>query len=106
MLDDEHGVAEIAQRFERRDQPLVVALMQADGGLVEHVEHAAQARTDLRGETDALAFAAGERGRIAVEREIVEPDCVQKFKALDDLAAQAVGDERVARREAEASGRR
>ena len=98
VLDDEDGVAEVAQGFERRDEALVVALMQADGGLVEHVEHAAQARADLRGEADALAFAAGERGGVAVEREIAEPDGVEEFEALDDLAAEAVGDERLALR--------
>ena len=86
------------------DEALVVALMQADGGLVEHVEHAAQARADLRGEADALAFAAGERGGVAIEREIAEADGAEEFEALDDLAADAVGDERFARGEVEIDG--
>ena len=101
VLDDEDGVAEIAQRFERGDEALVVALVQADGGLVEHIEHAAQARADLRGEADALAFAAGERGGVAVEREIAEADGVEEFQPLDDLAAQPFGDQGFARGEAE-----
>ena len=42
VLDHEHGVAKIAQRFERLQQALIVAMMQADGRLVEDVEHAAQ----------------------------------------------------------------
>jgi hypothetical protein len=33
-------------------------LVQADRGLVEHIEDAGQARPDLRGEADTLAFAA------------------------------------------------
>ena len=41
VLDDEHGVAEVAQVFERGEQALVVAMVQTDGGLVENVEHAA-----------------------------------------------------------------
>ena len=61
MLDHEDGVAEIAQALQRHQQPLVVALMQADGGLVQHIEHAGQAGADLRGQADALAFAAGQR---------------------------------------------
>ena len=61
VFDDEHGVAEVAQRAERFEQRLIVARMQTDGWLVQNVEHAAQLRADLRGETDALAFAAGER---------------------------------------------
>ncbi len=104
VLDDEDGVAEIAQRFERMDQPLVVALVQADGGLVEHIQHAAQTGTDLRGQADALAFAAGERGGIAVEREIAEADGVEELQPLDDLLAQALGDQSLARGEADAAG--
>ena len=74
MLDDDHGVAEIAQPFQRREQPVVVALMQADRRLVEHVEHAGEARADLRGEADALALAARQRARGARQGEIFEPD--------------------------------
>ena len=40
VLDDDHRVAEVAQALERADQLLVVALVQADRGLVEDVEHA------------------------------------------------------------------
>ena len=62
VLDDQNGVAEIAQVFERGQQAIVVAMVQADGGLVENVEDAAQLRSDLRRQTDALAFSARERG--------------------------------------------
>ena len=47
MLDDEDGVAEIAQAAQRGEQHVVVALMQADAGLVEDVEDAGQAGADL-----------------------------------------------------------
>ena len=47
VLDDQHRVAEIAQAHQRVDQPLVVALMQTDRRLVEHVEHTDEAATDL-----------------------------------------------------------
>ena len=61
MLDHDHRVAEIAQPLERFEQPVIVALVQADARLVEHVEHARQARADLAGEPDALRFTPGER---------------------------------------------
>jgi hypothetical protein len=70
MLDDKHSVTEIAQGFERGQQPIVVAMMEADGGLIEHVEYAAEPRTNLRRQTYALSFAAGERGSRAVERNV------------------------------------
>jgi hypothetical protein len=65
MLDDDHGIADVAQVPQRIQQPGIVALMQADRRLVEHVEHAGQAGADLRRQTDALALAAGQRAGIA-----------------------------------------
>ena len=72
VLDDDHAVAEIAQVLERGEQPVVVALVQTDRRLVQHVHDAGQPRADLRREPDPLRLAAGERLRRAVEREIVE----------------------------------
>ena len=63
VLDDDHRVAEVAQPHERLDQPLVVALVQADRRLVEHVQHADEPAADLRREPDALRLAARERAR-------------------------------------------
>ncbi len=106
VLDDEHRVAQVAELFQRLDQAIVVALVQADGGLVEHVQNAAQARADLRGETNALALAAGERGGIAVERKVVEADGAKKFQPLRNLAADALGDQRLALGELQIDGGR
>ena len=58
MLDDDHGIAQIAQPPQGRQQPIIVALMQ-------HIEHAGQAGADLRRQSDALAFAARQRARFA-----------------------------------------
>ena len=63
VLDDDHRVAEVAQPHQRVDEALVVALVQADRRLVEHVEHAHQPAADLRREPDALRLAARQRGR-------------------------------------------
>ena len=46
--------------------------METDRGFVENIEHIDQLRTDLRGESDALALAARKGHRRAVEREVVE----------------------------------
>ena len=92
VLDHDHGVAEVAQAAQRFEQPRVVALVQADRRLVEHVEHAGQARADLRGEADALALAAGERAGAAGEREIFEADVDQEFQPVADFLQHADGD--------------
>ena len=80
VLDDEDGVAEVAQADERVDQPMVVALVQADRRLVEHVQHADQTRADLAGQPDALRLAAGQRAGRARQREVVEPDVEQEAR--------------------------
>ena len=67
VLDHDDGVAEIAQIDQRVEQALVVALMQANRGLVENVHDADQAGADLAGETDALRLAARQRVGAAVQ---------------------------------------
>src|SRR6185437_8086012 len=104
VLDDEDGVAEVAEGFESGDEAEVVALVEADGGLVEDVEDAAEAGADLGGEADALAFASGERGCVALKREIAEADGDEEFETLDDFAAEALGDEGFAGGELQGSG--
>ena len=61
VLDDDDRVAEVAQPGQRVDQTPVVALVQPDRRLVEHVQRADQTGPDLAGEADALRLAAGER---------------------------------------------
>ena len=63
------------------EQPGVVARVQADRRLVEHVEHAGQAAADLAGQADPLALAAGERRRAAGQRQVIEADVDQERAA-------------------------
>ena len=92
VLDHDHGVAEVAQPLQGFEEPRIVALVQADRRLVEHVEYAGQPRADLRGEPDALALAARQRARGARQREIFEPDIDQEFQALADFLEHPHGD--------------
>ena len=92
VLDHDHGVAEVAQPLQRFQKPRIVALVQPDRGLVEHVEHAGQPGADLRGEPDALALAAGQRAGGAGERQIIEPDIDQEFQPRADFLEDAPGD--------------
>jgi hypothetical protein len=73
VLNDNHRVAQIAQPDELGDQPLVVALVQPDGRLVQHVQHAHQPGADLRRQADALRLPARQRPALAIQREIVQP---------------------------------
>ncbi len=92
VLHHQHRVAEIAQPAQRAEQPFVVALVQADRRLVQHIQHAGQPRADLAGEPDALALPARQRGRAARQGQVIEPDIDQEAQALDNLAQDAPGD--------------
>ena len=99
MLHDEHGIAEIAQALQGVEQAGVVPLVQADGGLVQHIEHARQARADLRGEADALALAARQGAGRPRQGQVVQPHLHQEPQAIVDLLQDAAGDLLLLRRE-------
>ena len=61
VLNHNKRVAHVAQLGQGFDEAAVIALVQTDGGLVEHIEHADQTGTDLGCEADALRLTAGER---------------------------------------------
>jgi hypothetical protein len=85
MLDDDDGIAEIAQIDQRVEQPLVVALMQPDGGLVQNVHDAHQARADLARETDTLGLAARQRVGAAIECEVAQAHIREEAQPVADL---------------------
>jgi hypothetical protein len=95
VLDDDDGVAEVAELREGGEEARVVALVQADRGLVEDVEHPDQPRADLRREPDALRLAARERLRRPVEREVVESHVLEEAQALAALLEDRARDLRV-----------
>ena len=96
VLDHDDRVAEVAQPLEGADQPLVVPLVEADGRLVEHVEHPDQAAADLAGQADPLGLAARQGGRRAGQGQVVEAHVEQELHPLPDLAEDPVGDQVVA----------
>ena len=67
-------------------------MMQSNGRLIQHIQHAAKFRADLRRQADALAFAAGKRCGGAVERNVSEADGIQELQALGDFVHDAAGD--------------
>ena len=92
VLDDDDGVALVAQLLERVDQPDIVALVQADTGFIQYIEYVDELGADLRGEPDALALAAAQCGRPAGEAEVVEPDVEQELESGADFLDNLVGD--------------
>ena len=92
VLDDDQRIAQIAQVFQRLQKPVVVALMQADGRLVENIQHAHQRRADLRRQPDALRLAARKRRRGAGERQVSQSHVAQEVKPRPDLLENLLRD--------------
>ena len=78
MLDHQHRVAEVAHTLERVNEALLVALMQPNRRLIQHIQHAHQLRADLRRQTNALAFAAAQGHGGTRQIQIIEADIHQK----------------------------
>ena len=92
VLDHQHGVADVRQVAKGRDQPVVVPLVETDGGFVEDVADAHQSRADLGREPDPLGLAAGERSAGSVERQIVEAHRSEEAESGSDFAEDRLGD--------------
>ena len=95
VLHHQHGVAEVAQPLEGVEQPPVVALVQADGRLVEDVEDADQRGADLGRQADALALTAGEGAGGPVEGQVIKADIDQEREPFADLLENPPGDFRL-----------
>ena len=76
VLDDDHGVAEIAQARERASSLRLSRWCRPIDGSSSTYSTPVEVRADLRREADALPFAARQRRRAAAEREIADADIV------------------------------
>ena len=85
VFDDEDGIADVAYRAQRVEQPVRIARVQPYRRLVEHVEDAGKLRAYLRREAYALALSARERVRAAREAQIASSDVVEKGEAFFHL---------------------
>ena len=80
VFDDDECVAQVAQLAQRGQQLFIVALVQTDGRLIQNIQHAHERRADLSREPDALALAAGQCGRRARKRQVLQADALQKLQ--------------------------
>ena len=92
VLDHQHGIAQVAEFEQRVDEPRVVALVQADGWLIEYVTDADELAADLRRESDALRLAAGKRASLSVQVQVVEADVVEEAEPIADFLDDRLGD--------------
>jgi hypothetical protein len=78
VLDHEDRVAQVGQAIEHIQKVLDVGEVQAGRGLIEDVERVAGGVfAELRGQLDALGFAAGELGAGLADLDVGEADVVE-----------------------------
>ena len=58
VFDHQHRIAQVAQLFQSLQQALIVSRVQADGWLVQNIQHATKLRPYLRRQANALCFTA------------------------------------------------
>ncbi len=92
VLDGDDAVAARGEAANGIDEAGDVLRMEADGGLVEDVEHVDEAAAEDGCELHALGFAAAERAHRAVEREIAEADFEEEAEAGANVCYQRVGE--------------
>ncbi len=88
VLDDDQRVAGIAQPVHRFDDAVHIARVQTDRRFVEHEHRVDERGAERGGEVDALHFAAGERARLAIERQVADADIAQVLQARADLVVE------------------
>ena len=81
VLHHQHAVADVAQMLEGANEAVVVALMQTNARLVEHIHHTREARANLAGQSNALRFTTRQGIGTAVEAQIVQTHVVQELQA-------------------------
>ena len=80
VFDDDKGISEVTEFFERVYQFFVVALMKSYARLVEDVKNSDEGRTYLCRQTYALSLATRERRSGTHECQILQSDAFQKVQ--------------------------
>ncbi len=91
MFHDNHRVALLLQPDERIEQHKVIARVQPDRGFIQDVAHAAQVRSELRRQPDALGLAAAEGRRRTPQRQVRQPDLDQEPQPRPQFAKNIAG---------------
>jgi hypothetical protein len=97
VLNDQHGITQIAQAFEVCSKRLLSRGCFQSKAHPGHTEHPSAAN-DLW-QADALGFTARERSGSALQGEVIQPDIDQKPQASFDLFEDALGNRLLAVRE-------
>jgi hypothetical protein len=91
VLHHEDAIAARLEPIQRLQEALGVGRMEPDRRLIEDVQYARQMRPELRRKPDPLRLPTRERPHAAIQRQVAEPDLLQKVHALADRPQRTVG---------------
>ena len=91
VLHHQNRVSQVAQVVQNLDKPVRIAAVQANGGLVKHVQRADQTRAERSRQLNALRFAARKRRGETVERQILQANFVKETQPFPKFDQQPVG---------------
>ena len=84
MLDEQHGVARIAQAPHRVLHLLDIVVVETRTGFVKDIEHIGQRRVDVLGDFATLGLAARERTHGALQAQVTQADFLEGRQAGAD----------------------
>ena len=88
MLDYQQSVAPVAQIVHYANELPDIARVQANARFVHNKESVDKRCSEARGKVHALDFAAAQRARRAIEREIADADLAEIVQACADFVTQ------------------
>ena len=88
VLDDQQGVAFVAQVMHHTHQLADIARVQSNARFVHHEKRVCQRRAEACGEIYALHFAAAQRARGSVEREVTDAYLAEVIEAGANFVTQ------------------
>ena len=91
VFDHHHRVPLVDEAAQDPDHAGQVAGVHADARFVEDEDRVREAGAEAGGQVDALDFAAGERARKTVEREVAEADRLEVAEPREDGFERVVG---------------
>ncbi len=93
MFDDNQGITQIPESLEGGQELIIISLMKTDGGLIQNISNANQARSNLGCQTNPLALASGQSCCRTGEGQVFQPDIRQELHTSLYLLQNGMSDQ-------------
>jgi len=99
VLDHKNRISQIAQIMQNFNKPVRIAAVQANRRLIEHIQRPDQTRPQRSRELNPLRLAARQGRSQPVQRQIFQPDVVEKAQPFAKFDQQLLGNRRLLHQE-------